>query len=89
MNLLDMYWKGGVIMHPILFCSFIAVAVVIERYLALRKVQLDAGEFMMKVKSIFHQGDITSVLAFCSQKNSPIANIVRRGLEKHDQGPEK
>jgi biopolymer transport protein ExbB len=65
------------------------VYIAIERYLVLRKAQLDVGQFMMKVKSIFHQGDVSAVLAFCSQKDAPIANIIRRGILKHDQGDEK
>ncbi|MCZ6776248.1 MAG: MotA/TolQ/ExbB proton channel family protein [Ignavibacteria bacterium] len=89
MNLLEMVLKGGVVMYPILLCSLIAVYVAIERYLVLRKAQLDVGQFMMKVKSIFHQGDVSAVLAFCSQKDAPISNIVRRGILKHDQGDEK
>jgi biopolymer transport protein ExbB len=89
MNLLEMVSKGGFVMYPILLCSLVAVYISIERYLALRKAQIDVGQFMMKVKSIFHQGDVSAVLAFCSQKDAPIANIIRRGILKHDQGDEK
>jgi biopolymer transport protein ExbB len=89
MNLLETFVKGGVIMYPILLCSLVALAIVIERELTLRKARLDVGQFMMKVKSIFHKGDVTAVLTFCSQKDAPIANIIRRGILKHDQGDEK
>jgi len=89
MNLLEMFVKGGVIMYPILLCSIVAVAIVIERILALRKARLDVGQFMMKVKSIYQQGSVTGVLTFCSQKDAPIANIIRRGILKHRQGDEK
>ena len=89
MNLLEMFAKGGVIMYPILLCSVIALAIAIERYVALRKVRVDVGQFMMKVKSIYHKGDVTGVLTFCSQRDAPIANIIRRGILKHDQGDDK
>ncbi|HET6271359.1 MAG TPA: MotA/TolQ/ExbB proton channel family protein [Bacteroidota bacterium] len=89
MNLLEMFMKGGVIMYPILLCSMVAAYVAIERFLVLRKAQLDVGQFMMKVRSIFQKGDVTAVLTFCSQKDAPIANIIRRGIVKHDQGDEK
>ncbi len=89
MNLLDLFLKGGVVMWPILLCSIGALAIVVERYLALRKARLDVGQFMMKVKSIYHQGNISGVLTFCSQKDAPIANIIRRGILKHDMGDEK
>lgn len=84
-----MFFQGGVIMYPILICSLVMVYVAIERYLTLRKAQLDVGQFMMKVRSIFQKGDISAVLAFCAQKDAPIANIIRRGVVKHDQGDQK
>ncbi|MBI4536267.1 MAG: MotA/TolQ/ExbB proton channel family protein, partial [Ignavibacteriae bacterium] len=89
MNVLDMYVKGGVIMHVILACSLVSCYVAIERYFVLRKAKLDVGQFMLKLRSIFSQGDVSAVLAFCSQKDAPIANIIRRGIVKHDQGAEK
>ncbi len=89
MNLLEMFGKGGVVMYPILLCSVVVLYIAVERILVLRKAQLDVGQFMMKVKSIFHRGDVGAVLAFCSQKNAPIANIIKRGIVKHGQGDEK
>ncbi len=86
MNLLDMYFKGGVIMYPILLCSVAMVYIAIERMLVLRTAQIDVGQFMMKLRSIFQKGEVNAVLAFCSQKDAPIANIVRRGIVKHDLG---
>lgn len=89
MNLLEMFWKGGVVMIPILLCSVLALYVTIERLLALRRAQMDVGQFLLKVKSIFQRGDAGAVLTFCSQKDAPIANIIRKGILKHDQGDQK
>ncbi len=89
MNLLDMMFKGGVIMWPILGCSLLGAYVVIERYLVLRKARVDVSEFMRKLRSLFHRGEISAVLTYCEEKNAPVANIIRRGLLKHGDGPEK
>ncbi len=89
MNLLDMMFKGGVIMWPILACSLIGAFVVIERYLVLRKAKVDVSEFMRKLRSLFHRGEIAAVLTYCEEKNAPVANIIRKGLLKHGEGPEK
>jgi biopolymer transport protein ExbB len=89
MNLLEMFFKGGVIMYPILLCSVIAMYVVIERILVLRKAQLDVGQFLLKVRSIFQRGDAAAVMTFCSQKDAPIANIIHKGMLKHDKGDER
>jgi biopolymer transport protein ExbB len=89
MNLLDMMFRGGVIMWLILGCSLIGAYVIIERYLVLRKAALDVGEFMRKLRSIFHRGEFDAVLTFCEEKRAPIANIIRRGVLKHSGGFEK
>jgi biopolymer transport protein ExbB len=65
------------------------VYVIIERFLVLRRAQLDVGEFMRKLRSLFRRGEFSAVLAYCEEKNAPIANIIRRGILKHDQGQEK
>ena len=89
MNLLEMMTRGGVVMWPILLCSIVAAYVVIERLLVLRRARMDAGQFMLKLKSIYHHGDTSAVLSYCSQKDAPIANIVRRGILKHGQSETK
>jgi biopolymer transport protein ExbB len=89
MNLLDLMVKGGALMWPILACSLLAVYVIVERLLVLRKAQLDVGEFMRKLRSLFRRGEFSAVLTYCEEKNAPIANIIRRGILKHDQGQEK
>lgn len=89
MNLLETFLKGGFVMWPILICSLLVVYVIVERYLVLRKAALDMGEFMRKLRSLFHRGEFSAVQAFCEEKDAPIANIIARGIAKHAQGPEK
>jgi biopolymer transport protein ExbB len=67
----------------------IVVIVVIEKSLALHKAGFDNGHFMVKLKSLYRRGDAAALLAFCSQKDAPIANIVRRGVLNHGQGDQK
>jgi biopolymer transport protein ExbB len=89
MSLLDLMFRGGVLMWPLLLCAILTVFVALERYTVLHKARLDASQFMMKLKSLYRRGDVAAVLAFCSQKDVPIANIVRRGALKHGQGEQK
>lgn len=73
-------------MVPLLVCSLLVVYVAIERFLLLRRARVDAGPFMMKVRSIFRGGDVAAVMTFCSRKDTPLACVVGKGLEKFDQG---
>ncbi len=76
-------------MLPILICSLIAVFIIIERFLVLRSARMDVGQFMMKVRTILHRGDVHGVMSFCSQKESPIAHILKKGIMRHDEGWDK
>ena len=89
MNLYEMMLRGGTLMWPILACSVVGLYVVIDRFLVLRRARMDAGQFILKLKSIYRHGDTNAVLAYCSQKDAPIANIVRRGVLKHGEGDVK
>jgi biopolymer transport protein ExbB len=89
MNFLELFAKGGVLMYPILLCSIIALYIVLERFLILRKAQIDAGQFMMRLRSVLQKGDIMAGINFCSKTNAPIANLMRRGLTKYPDGHER
>ena len=89
MSLLELFLKGGIVMYPILLCSLIAMVVIIERYLVLRRANTDAGQFMMKLRSVLQRNDISGAITFCSKTDAPIANIMRKGLSKYPDGPER
>jgi len=36
-HVLEFFGKGGIIIYPLLLCSIIALAIVIEKWIALRK----------------------------------------------------
>ena len=89
MDLLEMMGRGGPLMWPILACSILGVYAVIDRFLVLRRARMDAGQFTLKLKSIYRHGDTKAVIAYCGQKDAPIVNIVRRGVLKYDKGDAK
>ncbi len=89
MSVFDLMQQGGVLMWPILLCALLAVGVIIERARVLARAQLDAPQFMLKLKSIYRHADINAVLAYCSQKEAPIVVVARRGIAKIGEGDAK
>lgn len=89
MEWFDVMQKGGVLMWLILLCALLAIGVVIERWLVLRRARMDAAQFMLKLKSIYRHADLNAVLAYCSQKEAPIVTVVRRGIAKLNDGDGK
>lgn len=89
MDYLSIVARGGWLMLPIFICSLIAVFIIIERFLVLRRARMDVGQFMLKIKSILHRGDVEGVRSFCSQKESPLAHILKKGISKYEEGWDK
>ncbi len=77
--------KGGPIMWPILLCSVIAFAIVIERLIALRREQIDTKVFMEQISKSLRRNKIMEALDLCDLTGGPIANILKAGILKHDR----
>ena len=77
--------KGGPIMWPILLCSVIAFAVVVERLVKLRREQRDTKSFMEQISKSLKRNKITEALDLCDRTGGPIANILKAGILKHDR----
>ena len=89
MDLLTGFLKGGLLMWPILLCSIITIAIVIERYFVLRQASVNVPRFMIQIRELMKKGDIVEAINYCSEINSPLANIVRKGLSKYQFGMER
>lgn len=86
MNLIQMFLKGGLVMWPILACSIIGLAIVIEKFLVIKKAKINVPAFSIKIRGILKRKDLTGAINYCMEEKSPISNIIRRGLKKHKFG---
>lgn len=89
MDLLAVFLKGGLLMWPIFLCSIITIAIVIEKYFVLRRASVNVPRFMIQIRELMKKGDIVEAINYCSEINSPIANIIRKGLSKYQFGMER
>lgn len=89
MNLLSILVKGGILIIPIFICSLIALAVIIERWLFLRKARINARSFILQVRSLFLKRKITEAVVLCKRTTAPIAKITKAAVERHDRPREE
>jgi biopolymer transport protein ExbB len=89
MNLFEIFLKGGILMWPILLCSVVGLAVIIERFWALRQAKINLPAFMVRIRGYIKNRDMSGAASFCMQEKSPIAHMVRKGLKKFGMGHER
>lgn len=73
----------------ILLCSVVGLAVIIDRYIVLRKAKINVPAFLVRIRGFLKKKDISSAVSYCMEENSPISNIVRKGLKKYNRGHER
>jgi biopolymer transport protein ExbB len=89
MSMLELFARGGFFMWPILACSLIAVTVIIERLVSLRRRVVIPPDFLNRVRTMYRDpvADREATLAYCRQQNTPIARIVAAAIGKLHRGP--
>lgn len=81
-SLLDLIWKGGWVMIPIFVLSFIAIYIMIERWITIKRASRDTTKLMDKVKNLIVQGDVKGAKNLCEQTDSPIARMIEKGISR-------
>lgn len=81
----ELIQKGGPVMYPIVLCSIIAFAIVIERTYHLYKAKIDTKDFMNNIEITIKHNRIVEAIKICDKTPGPIAHIVKAGILKHDR----
>lgn len=85
MSLWQVFLAGGPVMWPILFCSIFALAIALEKFWHLHKINIDTQDFLNKILEKMKRHDIKETLQVCDNTKSPIANILKAGILKYDR----
>lgn len=89
MSLLSIVLKGGWVMLFIFIASVIAVAIIIDRILVIRKSKSNIPQFLVRIRGLLKKKDIDGALNYCMEERTPAANIVKKGLKKYNFGHER
>ena len=84
-SLLAIFIKGGWVMYLILLCSLVGMAVVVERFIVLRKARINATHFILRLKSLILKENMEEAIELCSRTEGSLPKVLERGIAKHDR----
>jgi biopolymer transport protein ExbB len=83
------FHKGGWGMWPILFCSVIIIAVIVERAVYLFRASVDKDKLLALLKSQVMSGNVQGAIKVCSGNPTPMTRIVQAGLMKFNKSDDE
>ncbi|HZL37094.1 MAG TPA: MotA/TolQ/ExbB proton channel family protein [Tepidisphaeraceae bacterium] len=88
LNAWELYRKGGIFMYPLTACSILAIALIIERFIALRHSAVMPGNFMPGLRAVWRDplDDRDAALKYCRQSDTPIARMIGAGIKRLPRG---
>src|SRR3954464_11727854 len=77
-----MFHGGGWGMYPISVASIFALAIIIDRVIALYfKFNIDKEAFLRGLKKHIYSGDLDKAISYCAgQKRTPLVSVIKAGL---------
>ena len=81
----DWLIKGGPMMLPILLCSVIAAAIVIERFIYLRSIKMNTRKFIGEISYALKRNRADEAIAMCDQSPGPLPRVLKAGILKYDR----
>ena len=81
-SLLELTVKGGWVMIPIGILSIMAIYIIVERMLTLKKADKDPDRFIEKIKNLIYNGDMAGAINQCQQFDTPFSRMIEKGITK-------
>jgi biopolymer transport protein ExbB len=73
---------GAVIMITLLVLSIIAVYIIVERFLAIKKASKEDANLLNQVKDHILEGKIDAAKSVCASNDSPVARMIEKGISR-------
>ena len=84
-TLIDLVFKGGIIMIPIFLLSVLAIYIIIERIITISRASKNGELILSQVKGNIKSGDLKGAQSIVNQYQSPIAKMLSKGIAKIGQ----
>lgn len=82
--MLELFERGGVMMYPLLLSSLLAITIIFERLITLRRKKIIIPEIIHIVEQFNSVKDIELAKNMCLRYKGPLPRIISLGLENSD-----
>lgn len=80
---------GGFLMIPLMFCSVYGLFIIIERYIYLKKVEVNSDDLLSKMNKAIAENNISEAYLLCENNPSILTPILLAGLNNYSEPKEK
>ena len=87
--MIDFLARGGPLMIPLLICSVLALAIILERAFSLRSKRIIRGDTLQRVKSLLADNQIGDAMTLCRRQPSVMGRILLAAIVNHDRDREE
>ncbi|MCX5708086.1 MAG: MotA/TolQ/ExbB proton channel family protein [Candidatus Omnitrophica bacterium] len=85
MSFWQMILAGKAVMWPIILCSVLALAIVLERLRYFKSIKIDTQQFLLGIFEQLKRHQIKEALQLCDKAKHPMAHILKAGILKYDR----
>lgn len=78
--------KGGFMMWPLMVCSILSLAIIIDRFLFFRNISVDEKLLMSELVAEVKKHNIPNAISVCQKHPGPVARVLSAALEKFSAG---
>jgi biopolymer transport protein ExbB len=83
--MIELIIKGGPVMGPILLCSVISLAIIVERGLSLRRNRILRYDILQRIEELLRDRKIPEATTLCKRYPSSMTRILLAAILNHDK----
>lgn len=83
--MLEIIVLGGPLMIPIVLCSVVALAVILERWWYLWRSSIDTDDLMEEIKLAVQAGKYLEAMQIAKRSRGPVAAVIAAGIAYYDR----
>ncbi|OGF97647.1 MAG: hypothetical protein A3F83_04795 [Candidatus Glassbacteria bacterium RIFCSPLOWO2_12_FULL_58_11] len=87
--MIELFRQGGILMYPLAVCSIVAVALIIERSLNLRRSKVIKPEIIQVIENIKGPEDLGLAYSICEKNQGPFSSVILTALSMKNLSKEE